>query len=103
MKHLWKWLGALTITALAVNIIIEFASRKSLSSLAGYVLGNPLVFLTNTLLVLAPFLWVFFVRRKYFAAAVTAFCWIAAGIANGVLLMFRTTPFTAKPRNLNGD
>ena len=95
MKHLWKWLGALTITALAVNIIIEFASRKSLSSLAGYVLGNPLVFLTNTLLVLAPFLWVFFVRRKYFAAAVTAFCWIAAGIANGVLLMFRTTPFTA--------
>ncbi len=95
MKHLWKWLGALTITALAVNIIIEFASRKSLSSLAGYALGNPLVFLMNTLLVLAPFLWVFFVRRKYFAAVVTAFCWIAAGIANGVLLMFRTTPFTA--------
>lgn len=95
MKRLWKLLGCLVLAALAVNVIIEFASRKSLPALAGYLFGNPLVFLVNTLLVLAPFLPVFFVRRKFFAAAVAAFLWIGAGGANGVLLMFRTTPFTA--------
>ena len=83
------------ITALLINLLIELISRKSLSSLIGYALGNPLVFLMNTLLVLAPFLWVFFVRRKFFAVSVTGFLWALAGIANGVLLLFRTTPFTA--------
>ena len=95
MKHLWKILGKLMVTALLINLLIELVSRKSLSSLAGYLLGNPLVFLVNTLLVLAPFLWVFFVRRKFFAASVTIFLWGVAGITNGVLLVFRTTPFTA--------
>ncbi len=95
MKHLWKILGKLMVMALLINLLIELVSRKSLSSLAGYLLGNPLVFLVNTLLVLAPFLWVFFVRRKFFAASVTIFLWGLAGITNGVLLVFRTTPFTA--------
>ncbi|NBH73260.1 LTA synthase family protein [Clostridiaceae bacterium] len=95
MKRLWRLLGCLALAALAVNVTIEFASRKSLPAVAGYLFGSPLVFLVNTLLVLAPFLPVFFVRRKFFAAAVAAFLWIAAGVANGVLLMFRTTPFTA--------
>lgn len=81
--------------ALLLNIIIELLSRKSPVLLGKYIFGSPLVFLMNTLLILTPFLLVFFTRRKVFAATVLAVVALAMGIANGVLLIFRTTPFTA--------
>lgn len=95
MKRLWKLLGMLLIAAFLMNLAVELASRKSLSSLADYVRGRPLVFLVNTLLVLIPFLPALFVKRKFFAAAAAGTAWMAAGVTNGVLLLFRTTPFTA--------
>lgn len=95
MKRLWKLLGILVLMAFCVNMIIELASRKSAALLADYLIGRPLVFLVNTMLVLTIFLPVLFVRHKYFAAALAAVTGLAAGVINGVLLMFRTTPFTA--------
>lgn len=83
------------LVALLLNIIIELLSRKSPVLLGKYIFGSPLVFLMNTLLILTPFLLVFFTRRKVFAATVLAVVALAMGIANGVLLIFRTTPFTA--------
>lgn len=88
-------MGALFLTAFFMNMAVELISRKSLASLADYLLGRPLVFLMNTLLILVLFLPVFFVRRKWFAATLAGVVWLAAGIINGVLLLFRTTPFTA--------
>lgn len=95
MKKQWKLLGQLAVIALLLNILIELLSRKSAAELAKYVLGSPSVFLLNSALLLAPFLLVFFTRRKVFLASVLAIIGVAMGIANGVLLVFRTTPFTA--------
>lgn len=95
MKRLWRLLGVLFLVAFLVNMAIELVSRKSVVSLADYMAGRPLVFLVNTLLVLTLFLPVLFVRRKWFVLAVAGVVWAAAGATNGVLLLFRTTPFTA--------
>lgn len=95
MKRLWKLLGQLAVIALLLNIVIELLGRKSVPGLAKYIFGSPHVFLLNGLLLLAPFLLVFFTRRKVFLASVLALVGLTMGIANGVLLIFRTTPFTA--------
>lgn len=95
MKRLWRLLGVLFLVAFLVNMAIELVSRKSVVSLADYMAGRSLVFLVNTLLVLTLFLPVLFVRRKWFVLAVAGVVWAAAGVTNGVLLLFRTTPFTA--------
>lgn len=95
MKRLWTLLGKLVLISMAVNLAVELFSRKSLSGLGGYVFGSPLVFLLNVLLTLIPFLLVFFIKRKIFYIVLVVLIETAMGIANGVLLMFRTTPFTA--------
>lgn len=95
MKKLWKLLGQLGVIALLLNILIELLSRKSIVGLATYVAGSPSVFLLNGALILAPFLLVFFTRRKVFLTSVLVMVGITMGIVNGVLLIFRTTPFTA--------
>ena len=95
MKKMWKLLGQLAVIALLLNIVIELLSRKSLPGLAKYLVGSPFVFLLNTLLILTPFLFVFFTRRKVFLTSVLAILFLIMGITNGVLLIFRTTPFTA--------
>lgn len=95
MKKLWKLLGRLLVLSLVMNVLIELLSRKSIAALGSYLLHSPLVFVLNTLLFLAPFLLVFFTRRKVFLTTVLAMLELTMGIANGVLLVFRTTPFTA--------
>lgn len=100
MKRLWKLLGQLTLVSLLLNIIVELVSRKSLLLLAQYMFGSPLVFLMNTLLILTPFLLVFFTKRKVFLTTVLTVVALAMGVINGVLLIFRTTPFTASDLRL---
>lgn len=95
MKRLWKLLGRLFVLSLLLNIIIELLSRKSVVLLGTYIAGSPTVFLMNTLLILTPFLLVFFTRRKVFLVTVLTLVALVMGIANGILLIFRTTPFTA--------
>lgn len=100
MVHLWKMLGKWYLLSAMLNLAIEAISRKSLGAVGGYVFGSPLIFLLNSLLILAPFLLLLFARRKVFLGVVISFVWLTAGIANGVLLMFRTTPFTASDLRL---
>lgn len=100
MVRLWKMLGKWYLLSAMLNLVIEAISRKSLGAVGGYVFGSPLIFLLNSLLILAPFLLLLFTRRRVFLGVVISFVWLAAGIANGVLLMFRTTPFTASDLRL---
>lgn len=95
MKRLWRLLGILLLAAFLMNLAIELVSRRSVMSLRDYLLGRPMVFLVNTLLILTLFLPVLFVRRKLFAGVAAMVVCLLAGVTNGVLLLFRTTPFTA--------
>ena len=95
MKRLWRLLGMLLLAAFFMNLMIELISRRSVLSLRDYLLGRPMIFLVNTFLILTLFLPVLFVRRKLFAGLAAMLVCLSAGVTNGVLLLFRTTPFTA--------
>ena len=95
MKRLWKILGILLGTALLLNVVTEILNRKSFVGTVRFMIHAPMVFLLDTLLLLTPFLLVFFTKRKVFLAVVLFVTGFAAAITNSVLLVFRTTPFTA--------
>ena len=100
MKRLWKILGILVGTALLLNVATEILNRKSFLGTVSFVVHTPMVFVLDTLLFLTPFLLVFFTRRKVFLTVVLFVLGLTAAIANSVLLVFRTTPFTASDLRL---
>ena len=94
MKAYSKWLGKILILSAALNLMIELMSRKSLTGLLSYVFGSPLVFLLNMCIIALPFAVVFLTRRKVFTCIFLSIIWLGMGVVNGILLIFRTTPFT---------
>lgn len=95
MKVYFRWLWKLLALSAGINIVIELASRKSLLNLGSYIGNSFFIFLLNTLIIFLPFTIMFITRRKAFACILITFLWIFMGIVNGILLIFRTTPFTA--------
>lgn len=95
MKQNFSWYLTLLGFSAILNIIIEVISRKSLVQTAAFMFRSPVVFLLNILVVAVPFLLVLFVKRKLFVLFLISALWIGMGSINGVLLIFRTTPFTA--------
>ncbi|MEY8354849.1 LTA synthase family protein [Lachnospiraceae bacterium 54-53] len=95
MKPYVRWLGKIFALSAVMNIFIELASRKSLTSLGSYVFGSLLIFILNTFIITLPFTAVFVTRRKAFVCITVSVMWLFMGVVNGILLIFRTTPFTA--------
>ncbi len=88
------------LVSFALNIFIEILGRKSLTAVLVYMVYHPMVFLYNTVLIMATLSIMFLVRRRFFALLMGGLLWMTIGIANGVLLIFRTTPFTAQDLKL---
>lgn len=95
MKAYGKQLGKLLVLSAVLNLIIELISRKSAAALFAYVLESPLVFLLNTCIIALPFSFLFLIKRRVFMSIVLSIIWLGMGVVNGILLIFRTTPFTA--------
>lgn len=95
LKREAYWLGRSVMMSLLVNLFIESASRKSIFAAVGYLVLHPVIFLLNGLIILLPYMLVFLTRRRYFVMAAVSVAWCCAGVVNGFLLTFRTTPFTA--------
>lgn len=90
-----KWFARIFIIAAALNFIIEAVSRKSLTAVMIYLFAEPYSFIMNIMIIMLPFTLIYLTRRKIFACILISLIWTAMGLINSVLLMFRTTPFTA--------
>lgn len=80
---------------LIINFIIELCSRRSLGATFGYIFGSPLVFLYNSLIILATLSIVLLFKRRTFFFTLITTVWIGFGVTNGIILSNRVTPFTA--------
>ena len=80
---------------LIINFIIELCSRRNLNDTFGYIFGSPLVFLYNSLIILATLSVVLLFKRRTFFFTLITTVWIGFGITNGIILSNRVTPFTA--------
>ena len=87
------------ILALILNLIIETLGRNSTQGLWGginFFLQNPAVFLYNSLLIFSTLVFASIFKRRLFVFTLVSMFWLAIGIANGVVLSQRMTPFTVK-------
>lgn len=85
---------AYALLAFVIYYLIEAISRHSLREAYVFMQERPLVFLYNTAMIFATFSIVYLVKRRMFLALVIGVLWMAGGITNGVILTYRTTPFT---------
>lgn len=83
------------VTAVCLNLFVEAMSRRSLFGAFGYLFTNPIVFIYNTILIAVTLSISLFFKRKHFVLFVTSLAWVIIGITDFILLLFRTTPFTA--------
>lgn len=89
--------------SILLNFTIESASRRSVSLCLQYFLKSPMTFLYNSLIIFVSFSAVYFVKRRTFVFVVVSLFWLTLGITNGVILAFRTTPFTVTDLSLFED
>lgn len=77
------------------NLAVETLSRKSPIAMGQYLIQRPLVFLYNSLIIAFTLSAALLVKRRAFVFSLISAVWIGMGFINSVLLVFRTTPFTA--------
>lgn len=94
-KYLHNYGVLCVFTSLIINFAIECFSRRSLIDGINYLVSSPLVFLYNSLIILITLSVILLVKRRIFVYSLISIVWLAFGIANGVVLSKRVTPFTA--------
>ncbi|WP_303858241.1 LTA synthase family protein, partial [Aminicella lysinilytica] len=84
--------------AFLINLFIETLARHDPPVLAGlkYMVTSPLVFLDNMLIIFATLCIATLFRRRMFVLALIISVWVSLGVANGIILLQRMTPFTMK-------
>lgn len=85
---------ALALTALALNLLIELLNHKGLAGLGRFLANRPLAFLVNYLIILLTLSPCLLFRRRVFCLTLLGLVWAAGGVANGIIIQNRMTPFT---------
>ena len=97
-----KWLELLNQTSLFWQFLLSFfgyfliesISRHSLLEAFTFMMDRSWVYLYNVCLIFLTTLPVYLFRRRFFYRIFIGLLWILLGIANGVILAKRVTPFT---------
>ncbi len=82
------------IIAIVLELFIESMGHKSFFGGIVFLFTSPLVFLLNTLIIFTTLSVAWLFKRRIFVYSIISVVWLIIGIANGVILMFRMTPFT---------
>ncbi len=85
---------SLFLAAVCANLLIESLARLSLFAGAAYLVGRPLSFLLNTLMLFFSFSLCLLFRRRIFVLCATAAVWLVLGIANAVVIVLRASPLS---------
>lgn len=93
----YQWLHrhpivALPTLALLLTLFLEVLSRRAVLPVLQFILESPHFFLFNVLIVLFTLLPAMLTRRRKFTLCVICEIWLALGVANFVVLSYRTTP-----------
>lgn len=102
-KHIHNSIAVCVVLSILLNLFIETVSRRSLLLSLEYLVRSPMTFLLNSLIIFATFSIVYFVKRRVFIYIVVSLFWVIIGATNGILLSFRSTPFTVSDLSLSND
>ncbi len=84
----------MAIIAVFINICIELISRKSIPSLASYIIETPMTFLFNTFIIMFTMSISLFFKRRTFLLSMISVLWLGLGIANRFMLNSGNMPLT---------
>lgn len=90
-----KHIAFYIIVPVILGLVIESLNRKSLIAGVEYMVGSPLLFCFNTLIILLTLSFALFFKREIFVFVSVSAVWLLFGIANYIILHFRVTPFSA--------
>lgn len=90
-----KHIAFYIIVPVILGLVIESFNRKSLIAGVEYMVGSPLLFCFNTLIILLTLSFALFFKREIFVFVSVSSVWLLFGIANYIILHFRVTPFSA--------
>ncbi|MEL7657971.1 MAG: sulfatase-like hydrolase/transferase, partial [Bacillota bacterium] len=93
-KYLHNSIALCVLLSFSINFIIESVSRRSVFACLDYLVQSPMTFLYNTFLIFFTYSIAYLVKRRIFVYVMVSIFWLATGITNGVILSYRTTPFT---------
>ena len=86
---------ACAVLGILLTFILEILGRRSLLEAIQYFVGSPMMFFYNALIIMLTLSLALLFKRRYFILSLISIIWLGFGIANFVLLGFRTTPFSA--------
>ena len=90
-----KHIAFYIIVPVILGLVIESLNRKSLIAGVEYMVGSPLLFCFNTLIILLTLSFELFFKMEIFVFVSVSSVWLLFGIANYIILHFRVTPFSA--------
>ncbi len=85
----------LLLAALALNVVIESLSRRNLLGGFFFIFQHPLMFLYNALIIYTTLSLCLVFKKRVFFLSLLSILWLSCGIANFIILGFRTMPFSA--------
>ena len=88
-------IAELIVLSLVLNFFLEMLSRRSFIQGVSFITSSPYTFFYNMLIILISLSVSLLFYRKSFVMLLISGVWAGLGIANFVLLGFRTTPLTA--------
>lgn len=91
------------LASLIGYFLIEIICRHSFKEAYTYMTARPLVFLYNAFLIFVTTLIVYLFKRRVFLRLLLLVLWLGLGIVNGVILLYRVTPFTGPDLQLVTD
>ncbi len=91
------------IVSFALTLAIEVMARQGFGGGLAFLLNSPLIFILNAVIVFSTFSLLLLVHRRLFMGIVIGGTWLGVGIANGVILRNRMTPFTTKDLKILED
>jgi phosphoglycerol transferase MdoB-like AlkP superfamily enzyme len=82
------------IIAVLLELFIESMGHKAVLGGITFLFANPIIFLINVLIIFVTLTPAWLFRRRTFVYSIVSLLWLTIGIANGVVLQLRMTPFT---------
>jgi phosphoglycerol transferase MdoB-like AlkP superfamily enzyme len=97
-EHLNNSMVHEVLLAFFIELILETLGRQQVPGLGGilWLVQHPVVFFYNVLIIFATLCIGSLFKRRLFVTSLICFVWLLIGVANGVILTQRMTPFTMK-------
>lgn len=91
------------VLAVILIFAIEWISRRSFLGAVGFLIGRPLPFLFNAMLIYVSLMIAYLFRHRGLVRIIISVFWLLLGVVNGFILASRVTPFNFTDLKLVGD